>query len=91
MGAVVVGVSRDGADAQRAFAAKYALPYLLVADVDGAVGKAVGVPSIAGYYDRVTVLAAPDGRIAHVFHDVDVKRHAEQVIARIRAAPAPAP
>jgi peroxiredoxin Q/BCP len=84
LNAAVVGVSRDDAAAQKKFADGQGLPYPLVPDVDGAVGKALGVPSVAGFYRRVTILVAPDGRVARVIDDVDVRRHAEQVAAAIR-------
>lgn len=86
LGAAVVGVSRDGMDAQKKFAEGHRLGYPLIPDTDGAVGKALGIPLIAGFYRRVTVVVRPDGRIARVISDVDVKNHAEQVASAIRAA-----
>ena len=83
---MVVGVSRDRPDAARAFVQKCALPYLLIADPDGDLGARLGVPSTAGFYSRRTVLVTPDGRIGAVLDDVDVRNHAAQVAAAIRAA-----
>ena len=80
----MVGVSRDGKDAQRKFAEGQGLGYLLVPDPDGAVGRALGIPSVAGFYRRVTVVVRPDGRVARVIDDVDVNNHAEQVASVIR-------
>jgi thioredoxin-dependent peroxiredoxin len=83
---VVVGVSRDRVEASRGFADKLGLPYLLVADPDGDLGDKLGVPSRAGFYARRTILVSPEGRVAAVLDDVDVRNHAAQVARALRAA-----
>jgi peroxiredoxin Q/BCP len=45
-GLEIIGVSRDAVDAQKNFQAQYHLPFTLVADHDGQVAKAFGVPMI---------------------------------------------
>jgi peroxiredoxin Q/BCP len=56
-GIQVVGVSQDNAEKQAAFKAKYNLPFILVADTEGLLGKAFGVGSYAGLvYKRQTFL-----------------------------------
>ena len=80
----MVGVSRDGKDAQRKFAEGQGLGYPLIPDADGAVGKALGIPAVAGFYRRVTVVVRPDSRVASVIDDVDVRHHAAQVADAIR-------
>jgi thioredoxin-dependent peroxiredoxin len=44
----IIGVSRDGAVAQKDFHEKYKLPFTLVADPDGKVADAFGVPEMMG-------------------------------------------
>ncbi len=44
VGLQIIGVSRDAVDAQKKFQDEYHLPFTLVADRDGAVAKAFGVP-----------------------------------------------
>ena len=81
-----MGVSRDDLAAQKKFAAGQGLPYPLIPDTDGSLGKALGIPSVAGFYNRVTVVVGPDGRVARVMDDVDVRNHAEQIAAVIRGS-----
>jgi len=47
-GLQIVGVSRDTADAQKQFQDQYSLPFTLVADRDGKVAEAFGVPMMMG-------------------------------------------
>ncbi|HVU33541.1 MAG TPA: peroxiredoxin [Opitutaceae bacterium] len=46
-GVAVVGISHDTIEAQKAFKAKYHLPFTLVADPDESASKAFGVPNYA--------------------------------------------
>ncbi len=47
-GLQIIGVSRDGADAQKRFQEQNQLPFTLVADTDGKVAEAFGVPMMMG-------------------------------------------
>jgi len=89
----IFGVSRDSADSHHEFRTKHALPFPLVADEDGRLAHSYGVSNTFGMDSRVTFLVGPDGRIAHVWPDVDPGVHAKEVLAAARgsAAPAPAP
>lgn len=56
-GVQVLGVSRDSVKAQTSFREKQALPFRLVADKDGIVGDAFGVPRPTGNgYARMSFL-----------------------------------
>jgi peroxiredoxin Q/BCP len=46
-GLQIIGVSRDAVDSQKHFQDQYHLPFTLVADRDGSVAKAFGVPMMA--------------------------------------------
>jgi peroxiredoxin Q/BCP len=61
----VLGVSEDNEDAQKKFQTKYSLPFTLIADHDGAVAKAFGVPTMMGIAKRQSFLVQ-DGKIAWV-------------------------
>jgi peroxiredoxin Q/BCP len=81
----VVGVSRDGIDAHRAFAERHGLGFDLLADVDGAVTAAYGARSaLPGVARRVSYLVDPAGRIRKVYSEVSPARHAAQVAADAR-------
>lgn len=55
-GIKVVGVSADAPETQRAFRERFRLPFDLLADVDGSVRKAFGVPGLLGIPMRQSFL-----------------------------------
>lgn len=90
-GAAILGVSTQGEESHRKFTDKYQLNFPLLADTEGAVGRAYGtlggsgllskLKSAAGMADRITFVIDENGRIAHVIDRPDVGRHAEEVLA----------
>jgi len=83
----VIGVSPDTEAKHRKFAAKYALPFRLLADTDRATITAYGVwgpkkfmgRSFEGVL-RTTFLIDEKGRIERIISDVRTKDHAAQVM-----------
>jgi peroxiredoxin Q/BCP len=61
-GVKVFGVSLDSVKAQKAFADKYNLPFTLLADKEGKVADAFGVPHLAGFAKRQAFLFL-DGKL----------------------------
>ena len=90
-GAAVLGVSTQGEESHQNFTTKYKLNFPLLADTDGAVGRAYGtiggpgliskLKSAAGMADRVTFVIDGKGTITHVIDRPDVANHAEEVLA----------
>lgn len=83
-GADVVGISLDDVTSHAKFAAKYHVPFPLLADSDRKVAEAYGVlSSTAGFHyaKRTTFLIDPSGRIAKVYVDVDPEKNSAQVLA----------
>jgi peroxiredoxin Q/BCP len=90
-GAAILGVSTQDEASHRKFTEKYKLNFPLLADTDGAVGRAYGtiggpglmakLKSAAGMADRVTFVIDEKGRIAHVIDKPNVANHAEEVLA----------
>jgi peroxiredoxin Q/BCP len=90
-GAEILGVSTQGEESHQKFTKKYNLNFPLLADTDGAVGRAYGtlgggglvsrLKSAAGMAERVTFVIDEKGRIAHVISKPDVANHAEEVLA----------
>ncbi|MBK8574891.1 MAG: thioredoxin-dependent thiol peroxidase [Elusimicrobia bacterium] len=87
-GAVVLGVSKDGAASHKKFAEKYSLPFPLIADESGDIVKAYGAWGEKSMYGkkymgilRVTYVIGADGRVAAVFPKVKPATHAEEVLA----------
>jgi peroxiredoxin Q/BCP len=77
-GLQIIGVSEDQADAQKKFQEKYKLPFSLVADSDGSVAKAFGVPVVAGFAKRQSFLIK-DGKIAWLDLNASTKNQAADV------------
>lgn len=82
--ALVLGVSTDDNASHRAFASKYELPFLLVADPDHAVAQAFGVPVAAGRARRTTFVFDAEGELVKVFPEVEPRDSAEQILAELR-------
>lgn len=83
-GADVVGVSLDDVKSHAEFAAKYHVPFPLLADSDKKVAAAYGVlTSKMGmqYAKRTTFLIDPEGNVAKVYQDVDPEKNSGQVQA----------
>ena len=84
-GAVVLGVSTDGTASHKAFAEKYQLPFVLLADEERRIAEAFGVPLKSGRASRVSFVFGKDGRVAKVFRDVKPKGHGAELLAALRA------
>ena len=90
-GIKVLGVSLDDEASHQAFAAKYKLPFTLLADTDHSVADAYGVygeKNFAGKsymgVTRKTFLIDKEGQIKQVFDKVNVEQHADEVLAAFR-------
>lgn len=83
-GLQVLGVSEDKPGAQEKFREKYHLPFTLVADADGAVAKAFGVPTFLGFAKRQSFLVK-DGKIVWRDLSVSPKTHVSEVTKAIDA------
>jgi len=84
LGVNVIGVSHDTPAAQKAFKEKYQLPFTLIADSDGKVIAAFGVPTIpvVGLAKRQSFLVK-DGRIVWYSPNAQTATHAKEVEAAI--------
>ena len=88
----VLGVSLDDERSHQKFAAKYELPFTLLADTDHAVADAYGVYGEKQFMgkkymglSRKTFLIDEEGRIKKVFDKVNVDEHAGEVLAAFEA------
>jgi thioredoxin-dependent peroxiredoxin len=89
-GVVLLGVSTDPAKSHAKFAAKYKLPFTLLADEDRHIVEAYGVWGEKRFMGRkymgthrVTFLIAADGIIRHIWPEVKPELHAAEVLAMI--------
>jgi peroxiredoxin Q/BCP len=90
-GVVVIGVSLDQADAQKAFKEKNHFPFTLIADPDRTVVNAFGVPvkSVVGFgsFANREAFLIKDGRIVWADYHAKTDKQAEDVLAVIAGQP----
>jgi thioredoxin-dependent peroxiredoxin len=94
LGVVVLGISADGAEAHRKFAAKYSLPFTLLSDPDRSVMRAYGAWGEKTSYGkttvgviRSTVWVGADGRVRKHWRQVrDAGAHPAAVLEALREA-----
>ena len=89
-GAAVLGVSTQDAESHQRFTAKHQLNFPLVADTDGAIGKAYGAIggggivgaaiNLLGMASRITFIIDESGHIAHIIDKPNCANHAEEVL-----------
>ena len=95
LGAVVLGVSPDGAESHRQFAAKYRLPFRLLSDPTHQVMQAYGAYGEKTSYGkksvgviRSTTWIGPDGRVRkHWARVPDAAEHPARVLAALKGEP----
>lgn len=99
MGYQVIGVSKDSAASHQKFAAKYSLPFPLVADTDLTLCNLAGVwqkKKMAGreYFGivRTTFVTDSNGVVTDILEKIDTKHAAEQLFSLLdgRGNPNPA-
>ncbi len=80
----VLGVSPDGVESHQQFVTKFSLNFPLLADTDQKIHQAYEVPKLEnGYMERSTFLIAPDGTLAHIWRNVNVQGHVNEVLTTI--------
>jgi thioredoxin-dependent peroxiredoxin len=86
--AVLIGVSMDNAESHKQFVEHWKLPFVLLSDTDGAIAAKYGVPlkkrGDATFEARQTFVISADGRIQKIYREVDVSKHASEVLADLR-------
>jgi len=83
-GVKILGVSMDKVPAQKAFKDKYKLPFDLLADSDGAVVNAFGVPNTMGFSKRQAFLFK-DGKLVWRDLAAATDKQAEDVLKIVEA------
>jgi len=91
--AIVLGVSIDSLASHDKFRGKYNLNFPLLSDETADIAKMYGVWKEKNMYGRkvwgvarTTFWIGPDGRIKKIYKKVDTEKHAEDILADLRAA-----
>jgi peroxiredoxin Q/BCP len=79
IGVTVIGVSHDKPADQLSFKTKFNLPFTLIADSDGAVIKAFGVPTYPGGMAQRESFIVKDGKIVWRSLKAETAKHAQEV------------
>ena len=88
IGASVVGISVDDVESHKEFSTKYKLPFVILADEEGATAKAYGVLrdwKVTKIASRESFLVNPDGIIVKHYEEVDPDNHTQEVLADLEA------
>ncbi len=80
LGAVVLGISRDGVERHRKFAEKYKLTHKLLSDGDGSVSKKYDALGLLGTSKRKTFVIDENGVIAHVIEGLLPGKHVREAL-----------
>jgi thioredoxin-dependent peroxiredoxin len=83
-GLQIIGVSEDTVESQKKFKDEHNLPFTLIADSDGKVAEAFGVPIMMGLAKRQSFIVK-DGKIAWVSSQAKTKEHAQEVEAALES------
>lgn len=87
LGVTVIGVSRDKPEAQKKFKEKYNLPFTLIADDDGKVIEAFGVPTVVAGIPKRQSFLVEDGKIIWRTLGAQTKTHSAEVAEAVKALP----
>ena len=80
----VLGVSGDKPEAQKAFRDKFTFPFPLIADDDGKVAAAFGVPAMKpGIYKRTSFLVKGGKIVWNMTDKTTTETHAADVIKAV--------
>ncbi len=90
-GAIVIGVSPDSVKSHDGFKEKYSLNFILVSDEEKSICKAYDVLGEKSLYGRKyigvirsTYIIDAQGIVRHVFSNVKVDGHVDEVIAKLK-------
>lgn len=86
LGLVVLGVSFDTPEENKAFAEKYSFPFPLLCDTERELGLAFGACDDKGaeYARRISYVIDEEGRIAFAYPKVTPTTHADEVIRDVK-------
>jgi peroxiredoxin Q/BCP len=86
-GIIILGISYDDAESHQKFIKEHQLPFTLLSDSEKKVADLYGAKGgILGFVGarRITYLIDENGKIMHVFKDVDTSGHAEQILSILK-------
>lgn len=85
---MILGASFDPPEANAEFKRKFDFPFPLLCDERRELGLAFGACEAADApaAKRITAVIGPDGKMRHIYRQVDPKAHPEQVLQDLTIA-----
>lgn len=80
LGAELFAISVDTVEDQKKFVDEYKIPYLHLSDTKKTTCKIYAGLNLAGLAKRTTFIIGQDGKIAKIFHDIDVEKHGQEIV-----------
>ncbi len=80
LGAELFAISVDTVEDQKKFVDEYKIPYLHLSDTKKTTCKTYAGLNLAGLAKRTTFIIGQDGKIAKIFHDIDVEKHGQEIV-----------
>lgn len=86
LGAVILGISRDGSESHRDFRSRHELPYPLLTDRDGSVAREFGVPKLLGVLPgRSTFVLDANGVVRLAYsNNVNMQSHRDEALKALQ-------
>ena len=82
--AELFAISTDTVEDQKKFVNEYSIPYLHLSDASKSTCKIYAGLNLAGLAKRSTFIINKDGRIVHIFRDVNVASHGQEIIQALQ-------
>jgi thioredoxin-dependent peroxiredoxin len=80
LGAELFAISVDTVEDQKKFVDEYKIPYLHLSDTKKTTCKTYAGLNLAGLAKRTTFIIDKDGKIAKIFHDINVEKHGQEIV-----------
>ncbi|WKZ30044.1 MAG: thioredoxin-dependent thiol peroxidase [Candidatus Dojkabacteria bacterium] len=91
LGATIVGISKDKIKSHLKFKEKYNLPFPLLSDESTQLQQAFGIWAEKKFMGRTymgtlrtTYLVDPEGKVVHIWENVNPKGHGQEVFERVK-------
>ncbi len=78
-------ISVDTVEDQKKFVEEYKIPYLHLSDAKKTTCKTYAGLNLAGLAKRTTFIINKEGKVAKVFHDINVEKHGQEIIQFLQA------
>lgn len=83
--ASLFAISVDTVEDQKKFVEQYDIPYLHLSDLKKNTCREYAGLNLAGLAKRCTFVINKEGKIAKIFHDIDVESHGKEIVEALKS------